>query len=168
MNQSALLAVGGLIVGALLAAVYYASRPIPVPLTPIPCALPTNYCINVYVVPTPDNPSVPLIRVSSTDVYVQEPRGTKVNIWWIMQNSSGQNYKFPANSVVFAGKPPTPVSPPLHQFEPCRVADQADPPNPPTIAYLCVDSNTVRGDFGYTLTLNSNPPIPLDPWIHNQ
>jgi hypothetical protein len=80
-------------------------------------------------------------------------RGPSHVIFWRINNAGGQNYSFPANGIDFdtdSGK---------KQFSCVR--------QQPTV-FRCLDPNSERGEFKYTVRLEGSPAVkPLDPWVIN-
>jgi hypothetical protein len=148
MSRSAASAVGGLVVGALAAVVYFML------LTPTPqgpCPGGDRHCIPVYVISVDGKARI--APIADHDVREQDA----VITWSI--GTAG--YKFPSSGIAFA----KPGNPPVTSTEiRCHPAGDT--------RFVCTDRHTTLDKFGYIVTLEpvgGAPAVdPLDPWVINR
>jgi hypothetical protein len=144
MNKSVFAMTAGALVLSLIGLVYFVAL--------APKCGGSDHCIKVTV----STIGGPLkIAVNSPELHVH---GQDQVIFWDLENSTGQSYKFPDNGIAFnAGDGGT------AQFT-CERQSKAK--------FKCKDSGTV-GHYKYIVTLDvggvGDPPVsPLDPWIYNE
>ena len=92
----------------------------------------------------------PKIEVDVRELMI---RGRDHNIFWIIDNGAGQNYKFPDNGIHFKSELGR------QQFRCRKLNDKR---------FKCETPNTVQGRFEYGVTLDGSPRVDtLDPFIIN-
>ena len=148
MNRSAASAVGGLVVGALAAVVYFTL------LTPAaqgPCPGSDRHCIPVYVIVVDGKPQI--APIADHEVREQDA----VISWSIGTNG----YKFPNSGIAFdkPGNPPGTSA----EIVNCHTAGNTK--------FVCTDRHMSLLTFGYTVKLDAVGGAPavgsLDPYIIN-
>jgi hypothetical protein len=150
MNKSVASAIGGLVVGALAAVVYFMLLT-PTPQSPCPGG--DKYCIPVYVRVFDGN--LRISPIPDKDVY---DRGAVIT--WSIERNSG--YTFPNDGIAF-DKPGNPSGTSAEMIN-CHPAGDTK--------FVCTDRHTTLNRFGYTVKLvpvGAAPAVgPLDPWIINR
>jgi hypothetical protein len=162
MRTNVFVAVGGLIVGIVIALVLVPLLFPPPPIAKGPCSggNPNDHCIDVMVIMVGGQPQIALIA--------DEQMKARGEIFWTIKNSPG--YSWPANGIDFAnpgGTPATKPVAPAGEFTNCG-------PMPGNTTFKCHNGHGTIGSFGYKVTLATltttppTPPVPsLDPWIIN-
>jgi hypothetical protein len=146
MNKSVFAATAVALVLSLIGLFYV------VAIAPKSCG--SDHCVKVWI--QTDN-GVPTIHVDVRELYVH---GRDQVIFWNLDNTDAQSYKFPDNGIAFmAGDSGT------TQFD-CRKQNDTK--------FKCKDSGDRLGQYKYTVTVAGTPqpgplpPNPLDPWIYNE
>jgi hypothetical protein len=117
----------------------------------LPCSQPNNHCIVVTVAQGAGG--APEIHVDVRELYI---RGASHVIFWRIDNTGAQRYRFPANGIEFKsadGK---------REFS-CAAQGTSG------LVIRCKDPNAAKGRFEYAVNLTGSPAVPpLDPWVINQ
>jgi hypothetical protein len=115
------------------------------------CTQPNEHCIAVKI----GNDASGALKIS-VDISELRVTGTNHVIFWRINNTSAQKYRFPDNGIAFksaAGK---------QEFQ-CAALDSSG------IVFKCTDPNKTKGKFEYAITVSGSPTGPtLDPWVINE
>jgi hypothetical protein len=118
---------------------------------PVLCSQPNEHCILVTI--DKDANGAPTIHVDADELRVKGPLHV---IFWRLNNTAAQSYKFASNGIAFT----TPEG---------QAEFKCAPQGNSGILFRCTDPNKTRGRFKYAITVTGAPPVPvLDPWIINQ
>jgi hypothetical protein len=115
------------------------------------CTQPNEHCIAVKI----GNDVSGALKIS-VDVSELRVTGTNHVIFWRIDNTAAQKYRFPANGIAFksaTGK---------QEFQCGTLGDSG-------LVFQCTDPNQTKGRFEYAVTVSGSPAVPvLDPWVINE